>query len=372
MTASRVACVAMTSRDCRRVRPSARSTASSWRRRRTAMDRACPTAPTASTARKALSASGSAATSSTAWTLGGGSMDSTAKRLPALDRRRLRGQPVRYRLGVRARPQGHRGDVELEGVVRAPEEPVKPGGGEPRALVVLVVRSFSGTKPIPVTVMARGTVLPVSLTTEPMPACMSPAVVGASTISSARGRHPPAGERDRYPLARPPGRRCNSRPRPGRTAPRPIRASSTPVTSGSAAAARKTWSTGPKSRPLRPRKVSSWKVWPNRAGLAAASDTPAEKVKAASTPRMPATAPSRAGRTGTAARPRPGSSANRAPTTTGTPNPAVAAAAATRKPRGDGPPVVRGERQRRGGRGSGRHQDEAPAASRGRGSASRR
>ena len=69
-------------------------------------------------------------------------------------------------------------------------------------------------------------------------------------------------------------------------------------------------------------------------GLAAASETPAEKVNAASTPSTPATAPSRAGRTGTADRPRPGSSANRAPTTTGTPSPAAAAAAATPERRG--------------------------------------
>src|SRR5690349_8249716 len=88
------------------------------------------------------------------------------------------------------------------------------------------------------------------------------------------------------------------------------------------------------SCPEKPRNVSSCQVWPNRAGLAAASDTPAEKVKAASTPRIPATAPSRAGRTGTAARPRPGSSANLAPTTTGTPNPAAAAAAAAPDRRG--------------------------------------
>src|SRR6185369_919816 len=116
----------------------------------------------------------------------------------------------------------------------------------------------------------------------------------------------------------------------------PTRASPTPVTSRSAATARRTGLTGPKSWPDWPRNELSCQVWPKRAGLAVVSDTPAEKVKAASTPRMPATAPSRAGRTGTAARPRPGSSANLAPTTTGTPNPAAAAAAATPDRRGAG------------------------------------
>ena len=80
--------------------------------------------------------------------------------------------------------------------------------------------------------------------------------------------------------------------------------------------------------------MPSCQVWPKRAGLAAASETPAEKVKAASTPRTPTIAPSRAGRTGTADRPRPGSSAKRAPTTTGTGSPAAAAAAATPDRRG--------------------------------------
>ena len=113
-----------------------------------------------------------------------------------------------------------------------------------------------------------------------------------------------------------------------------MRASSTPVTSGSAATARRTWLAGPMSCPPMPRYAHSCQAWPKRAGLAAASDTPAEKVNAASTPSTPATAPSRAGRTGTAARPRPGSSANRAPTTTGTPSPAAEAAAATADRRG--------------------------------------
>ena len=45
---------------------------------------------------------------------------------------------------------------------------------------------------MPVTVMARGTVPPVSRTTEPVAACSSVAVVGASTISSgAAGMRPP-------------------------------------------------------------------------------------------------------------------------------------------------------------------------------------
>ena len=54
---------------------------------------------------------------------------------------------------------------------------------------------------------------------------------------------------------------------------------------------------------------------------------PAENVSAASTPSTPATAPAIAGRTGTAARPRPGSSAKRAPTMAGTGRPARAPAA---------------------------------------------
>ncbi len=73
---------------------------------------------------------------------------------------------------------------------------------------------------------------------------------------------------------------------------------------------------------------------PNRAGLATASDTPAENVKAARTPSTPATAPAIAGSTGTADRPRPGSSAKRAPTTAATGSPAAVAAAATADPRG--------------------------------------
>ncbi len=70
-------------------------------------------------------------------------------------------------------------------------------------------------------------------------------------------------------------------------------------------------------------------VCPNRAGWLAASETPAEKVNAASTPSTPTTAPTRADRTGTVERPRPGSSANRAPTTRGTGKFAAAAPAAT-------------------------------------------
>src|SRR6266516_274190 len=108
-----------------------------------------------------------------------------------------------------------------------------------------------------------------------------------------------------------------------------IRASSTPVTSRSAATACSTRLAGPKSCPFRPRNVPSCHVCPKRAGLAAASDTPAENVKAASTPSTPVTAPTRAGRTGTAERPRPGSSAKRAPTTTGTGSPAPDAVATT-------------------------------------------
>src|SRR5690348_10295390 len=80
--------------------------------------------------------------------------------------------------------------------------------------------------------------------------------------------------------------------------------------------------------------VSSCHVCPNLAGLVAASETPAENVKAASTPSTPATAPTRAGRTGTADRPRPASSANLAPTTAGTGRPAPAAAATTAERRG--------------------------------------
>src|SRR6266536_3105259 len=113
-----------------------------------------------------------------------------------------------------------------------------------------------------------------------------------------------------------------------------IRASSTPVTSRSAATACSTRLAGPKSCPFRPRNVPSCQVCPKRAGLAAASDTPAEKVKAASTPSTPTTAPTRAGRTGTAERPRPGSSAKRAPTTTGKGSPAPATATATADRRG--------------------------------------
>jgi hypothetical protein len=86
--------------------------------------------------------------------------------------------------------------------------------------------------------------------------------------------------------------------------------------------------------PDNPRSAVSCQVWPNRAGFAAASETPAAKVKAASTPSTPAIAPSKAGRTGTADRPFPGSSANRAPTSTDTGSPAAAAAAATLDRRG--------------------------------------
>ena len=50
----------------------------------------------------------------------------------------------------------------------------------------------AGTKPMPVTVSARGSAAPVSRTTEPVAACKSLAVVGASTISSgADGMRPP-------------------------------------------------------------------------------------------------------------------------------------------------------------------------------------
>ena len=62
--------------------------------------------------------------------------------------------------------------------------------------------------------------------------------------------------------------------------------------------------------------------------------TPAENVNAASTPSTPATAPISAGRTGSADRPRPGSSAKRVPISTGTGAPALAAAAAKTERRG--------------------------------------
>ena len=74
--------------------------------------------------------------------------------------------------------------------------------------------------------------------------------------------------------------------------------------------------------------MASCQVCPNRSGWLAASETPAEKVKAASTPRTPATAPTRADRAGTEDRPRPGSSANLAPTTSGTGKFTAASAAA--------------------------------------------
>src|SRR6266566_1717043 len=70
ITASTLAWVATTIRVCSRVIPSARRTASSWRRRFTAMDRACPTAPRASRARKAPSARGSNSRSLITWTSG--------------------------------------------------------------------------------------------------------------------------------------------------------------------------------------------------------------------------------------------------------------------------------------------------------------
>src|SRR6185437_9125066 len=191
-----------------------------------------------------------------------------------------------------------------------------------------------GTNPMPVTVNVRGPAAPASRTTEPVAACNSLAVVGASTISSAAaGIRPPVSTTGTRLPPTAVEVKLSTETWPD-CAP-PTSASSTPVTSGSAAAARRTRpAAGVKSCPDRPRNVSSCQVWPKRAGLAAASDTPAANVKAASTPSTPATAPSKAGRTGTADRPRPGSSANLAPTTTGTPNPAAAAAAATADRRG--------------------------------------
>src|SRR6476659_9516839 len=60
------------------------------------------------------------------------------ERLPALDGRRRLVQTDGDRLDVRARPHGDHGKMELEGVVRAPEQAVVSGQGEPRALVVVV------------------------------------------------------------------------------------------------------------------------------------------------------------------------------------------------------------------------------------------
>ena len=158
---------------------------------------------------------------------------------------------------------------------------------------------------MPVTRTARLAVPPpVSRTVEPVRACSSRAVVGARTISSGARRHPPGREDDGRPFS---AHRVVGEALHGNLpacAPA-IRASSTPVTSRSAATARSTWRAGPKSCPFWPRNVSSCQVCPKRSGWVAASATPAEKVKAASTPSTPVTAPGRAGRTGTAERPRP-------------------------------------------------------------------
>src|SRR6185369_3969266 len=132
------------------------------------------------------------------------------------------------------------------------------------------------------------------------------------------------------------------------------RASPTPVTSRSAATARRTRLTGPKSWPDWPRNELSCQVWPKRAGLAVASDTPAEKVKAASTPRTPATAPSRAGRTGPAApgfEREPGAHHDRYA------EPGGRRGRGHAGPARHGPPSAGGQRQGRGGRRAGRHQD---------------
>src|SRR5580704_7152458 len=108
-----------------------------------------------------------------------------------------------------------------------------------------------------------------------------------------------------------------------------MRTSRYPVTSGSAAAARDTTLAGASDCPSWPYKATSCHVCPKRAGLATASEIPAENVSAASTPSTPATAPTIAGRTGTADRPRPASSAKLAPITAGTGRPAVTAADTT-------------------------------------------
>ena len=187
---------------------------------------------------------------------------------------------------------------------------------------------------MPVTVTALWLGPPVSRIVEPVTACSSLAVVGPSTISSGGDGHAPVGEHDRHALA---GDRVI-----GEALHRDLAglgsADARIVDPGDGGVG----GNGPeylagRARgrcPDRPRSAVSCQVWPNRAGFAAASETPAAKVKAASTPSTPTIAPSRAGRTGTADRPCPGSSANRAPTTTGTGSPAAAAAAATLDRRG--------------------------------------
>ena len=133
--------------------------------------------------------------------IGGGGVTSKEKACPPLMAARLGGQPVRHRLGIGARPQGDRGDMELEGEVRAAEEPVVSGRGQPRAAVVVVVRAGrheadTGHGQCP---RFRGAGQPDHRAGGRVHVAGGG---GGEHDLVRRGRHAPGGEHHRHPLAR--------------------------------------------------------------------------------------------------------------------------------------------------------------------------
>ena len=193
MTASRVACVSQYQPGLPPGQPQRPQYGQFVPRRRTAMDSACPTAPMASRAKKAPSASGSTATSLSASDLArsGLGVEGEGAGRPGWPRPR-RCQPVRDRLDIRARPQGHHPRWNLNGVVRTAEQAVIPARGEPRAVGVVVVRPGRHEGDAGHPERRCGVVPPASRTAVPVTACRSLAVAGASTISSgAPGIRPP-------------------------------------------------------------------------------------------------------------------------------------------------------------------------------------
>ena len=138
-----VACHAIATRVWRRVKPSERSTASSWRRRRTVVTSACATVADASSAKNTPSASGSERELAEAHDRGRerGRADVEARAVAARRARASRcsrgGRRRRPAPTSRARsPRSRSGRACRRGPIAASQ----PGGRHPRALVVVGVR----------------------------------------------------------------------------------------------------------------------------------------------------------------------------------------------------------------------------------------
>ena len=236
--------------------PTARSTARSWRRRRTAVARAWPTAPTASRARKPARNSGRRWICWSSLSRDGGARtgDDLGRRLRRAPdglghgARRAAPAPRRRR---RRRPERDLDDVELEAL----DQLVVGVRDDPRAGVVGVVRALRDEGDPADAVGPGRTVSPPARCVSPTPTPRSSAVSAASATSSLRrGRR--ALEDDDRRAASSTGSMTKAAMSTAPGLQHALAACRSPRrTSGSAASAASTSSAGTKSSPLNPRSL---------------------------------------------------------------------------------------------------------------------